>query len=401
MQVYPLRDALHPSALFFIEKCDSLGVQLNAQEIEAINFLVTRLIQTNLWNKFRAIYPFVGRNGKTHSLNLRNIFRHKINWFGGIWHDRFGINSDGISGYGNTYFAPSWLEDNNIHVAVYTGTYWTNANENCPLIGASSNIVGVPSRGKSWIHAIYLRSPKPTFFGNSTTIYQIPPVYTYSCSSAESINNTFAGEDASDRNHWLAHGLIVGTNGRTCYVCGKKFGIDSSQGGFGDPINPESANDPIEGKKILYTQFPFLLFGNGRFGSEGQARGGANLRFCSIGYYLNENENKVFYDIVNQFQTILNRNVPCNEINPAPAPYKEKTTFYPSINITSSKQRIGRFIRRIEDVSKLVPEKNLRYKTELFSASMLIKSCKRTGPRRIFLGDGVAPSVTILDLIEN
>lgn len=401
MQVYPLRDALHPSALFFIEKCDSLGAQLSAQEIEAVNFLVTKLIQTNLWNKFRAIYPFIGRNAKTHSLNLRNIFRHKINWFGGIWHDKFGVNADGISGYGNTYFAPSWLEDNNIHVAVYTGTYWFNANENCPLIGASSNSVGIPNRGNSWIHAIYLRSPTPTFFSNSTTIYQIPPVYTYSCGTTESINSTFAGEDASDRNHWLAHGLIVGTNGKTCYVCGKKFGIDLSQGGFRDPINPESGNDPIEGKKTLYTQFPFLLFGNGRFGSGGQARGGANLRFCSIGYYLNENENRVFYDIINQFQKILNRDVPCNEINPVKALHKDKTTLYPSINITSTKQKIGRFVRPIKDFTRLAPDKPSRYKRDAISASMLIKSCKRVGPRRIFLGDGAMPSVTILDLIEN
>jgi hypothetical protein len=405
MQVYPLRDALHPSALFFIEKCDSLGVELNAQEVEAVNFLVTRLIQTNLWNKFRVIYPFVGRNAKTHSLNLRNIFRHKANWFGNIWHDKFGINADGINGYGNTYFAPSWLEDDNIHVAVYTGTYWSDANENCPLIGTSSNSVSVPDRGLGWMHAIYLRSPTPTiaYEQNGVTHYKLPPVFTYSCTPPDSTASfgMFAGEDASNQNHWLAHGLIAGTNGRNCYVCGKRFGVSMSQGGFRNPINPESGNDPVEGKKILYSQFPFLLFGNGRFGNSGQARGKGNLRFCSIGYYLSENENKVFYDIVNQFQTILNRNVPCNEINPVSGIYKEKTTFYPSISINSSKQRIGRLIRQIKDVTRLTPEKNLRYKTEALSASMAIKSCKRTGPRRIFLGDGAIPSVTILDLIEN
>lgn len=404
MQVYPLRDALHPSALFFIEKCDSLGVELNAQEAEAVNFLVTRLIQTNLWNKFRVIYPFVGRNAKTHSLNLRNIFRHKVNWFGGIWHDKFGVNADG-SGYGNTYFAPSWLDDENIHVSVYTGTYWFDANENCPLIGTSSNSVGAPNRGLGWMHAIYLRSPAPTIAYEQFGVinYKIPPVYTYSCSPPDSTASygMFAGEDASDQNHWLAHGLIVGTNGRNCYVCGKKFGVSFSQGGFRNPINPESGNDPVEGKKILYSQFPFLLFGNGRFGSGGQARGKGNLRFASLGYNLIESENRIFYDIVNQFQTILNRNVACNEINPIPALYKEKTTFYPSISITSGKQKIGRFIRPMKDFTRLSPNKTSRYRRDAVSASITIKSCIRTGPRRIFLGDGAMPSVSILNLIEN
>jgi hypothetical protein len=170
----------------------------------------------------------------------------------------------------------------------------------------------------------------------------------------------FAGEDASNQNHWLAHGLIAGTNGRNCYVCGKRFGVSMSQGGFRNPINPESGNDPIEGKRILYSQFPFLLFGNGRFGSSGQARGKGNLRFASIGYNLTESENKIFYDIVNGFQTILNRNVPCNEINPVPALYKEKTTFYPSINITGGKRKIGRLINQMKDFTRLTPDKSSR-----------------------------------------
>lgn len=403
MQVYPLRDALHPSALFFIERCDALGFPLNATEIKAINFLVTRLIQVNLWNKFRVIYPFVGRSAKTHSLNLRNFYRHKINWFGAISHNSLGVNGDG-NGYGNTYFAPSWLSDTDIHVSVYTGTYWENANDNCPLIGASTTYVGSPERGTGWIHAIYLRSPTPVVqatFSDGSILYKIPPVYTYSCSPTTSINNTFAGEDASDRNHWLAHGLIVGTNGRTCYVCGKRFGTNSSLGGFPVPINPQSGNDPIEGKKTLYTQFPFLILGNGRFGSGGQAMGKANLRFASIGYYLDENQNKIFYDIVNEFQTILKRNVPCNEINPKAGLLKDKTTLYPSMQIKGAKQNLGRLIRPIKDFIKLSPTKHMRYKRDALCASMEIKSCIRTGPRRVFLADGAMPSVQILNLIEN
>ena len=97
----------------------------------------------------------------------------------------------------------------------------------------------------------------------------------------------------------------------------------------------------------------------------------------------------------------MGRNVPCNEINPVPAPYKEKTTFYPSINVTGGKQRMGRFIRPMKDFTRLSADKASRYRRDAVSASLTIKSCTRVGPRRIFLGDGAMPSVEILNLVEN
>lgn len=405
MQVYPLRDPTHPSAQVFIQACQSVGVQLTSSEIKAVNLLVTKLIKYNLWNKFRVIYPFVGRNSKSHSINLRNIYRHKINWFNptSILHNSLGITNL-ENGYGNTYFAPSWLSDNNIHVSVYSGTYWFNANEYCPLIGASSSGYGsVPVANSRWIHSIHLRSPTPTLDGLGRFV--IAPIYTYSCSPTVNISSMFAGEDCSDRISFLAFGLIVGVDGKKCYVCGNKFGIDSSTAtGFPDPINPKRSNDPIEGDvdNTLYTQFPFLLFSSGKFGSINSGlTGRANLRFASIGYSLTENENKIFYNIVDEFQYILGRNVQCAVLDKVDATILENEHYFPNIEITSVKRNPGLFFRDFYDSVELVPQKEERYKKDAILPLLEILSCYRAGPIRVFAKDGATPNVEILNFQEN
>jgi hypothetical protein len=67
------KDVLHPLAFEFINKCKNLNIQLDASEINAIDFLTRQLLQSNLWDKFKAIYPFVGKSAPTHSLNLKNL----------------------------------------------------------------------------------------------------------------------------------------------------------------------------------------------------------------------------------------------------------------------------------------------------------------------------------------
>jgi hypothetical protein len=407
MQTYPLRDPLHPSAQVFIQACQAQSVQLTTAEIRAINVLVTKLINYNLWNKFRAIYPFVGRNQKTHSINLRNVYRHKINWFNRsqIRHDSLGVTNLG-DGYGNTYFAPSWLSDNDIHVSVYSATYWFDANGYCPLIGSSTNQNSVPPRaGSAWIHAIHIRAPEPTF-DSTGQYYVIAPIYTYSCSPTININNIFAGEDASDRFHFLAFGLIVGVNGKRCYVCGNPFGVTASQGvNFPNPINPKRRKDELEPQNDdipLYTQFPFLIFSTGSFGSvSGGSSGKANIRFCTIGYGLSDSENKIFYDIVNEFQTILGRNVPCATADVVEQTITDSDFYHPTIQIQKVEKEIGFFYRAFYDSVKLNPDKEERYKQDILIPSMEITSCLRSGPRRVFLKDGASPSVEILNFQEN
>lgn len=111
-----LRDTLHPASLLFIQRMfETSPVQPNSDEIKALDFLTTALISTNLWSKFRAIYPLVGRSGPSMSINLKNPYRHTIVWYNSLIFDKNGVTNTG-TGYGNTFVAPSWFSDNDIHV---------------------------------------------------------------------------------------------------------------------------------------------------------------------------------------------------------------------------------------------------------------------------------------------
>jgi hypothetical protein len=394
MQVYPLRDILHPSATLFIQKCFDIGIQLTPSEIEGINYLTTMLIQTNLWNKFRVIYPFVGRSERSHSINLRNPFRHTIRWFNGsLIHDKLGVTNTG-NGFGNTYFAPGWLSDNDIHVSAYTGTDWGLASTTCPLICATSG------GSSSWIHAIYLRAREGRLDAYAPA--DQAPIFTYSCATAKYGTSVFTGTDASDRFHSEVRGLIVGVNGKTCYVYGEKYGREV----IGNPpfpmrINPTTNNDPIEGIRTLYTQHPFLLFSNQIFGPStvGQAR--ANLRFISFGYALNQQENKIFYEIIEKFQEILSRNVGKIVLGPIDVKVADNDASVALMKINRSRKSIGRYIRPINDIRKLDPEESKRYNVDALSASIQIKSCAVFGARRVYLTDAAEAAVSVLSFVEN
>jgi hypothetical protein len=72
----------------------------------AINSLCVDLKTYGVWDKMKAIYPFVGGTANTHSYNLVNTALHQITWFGGLTHDANGVTPNGTNGYGNLNFNP-------------------------------------------------------------------------------------------------------------------------------------------------------------------------------------------------------------------------------------------------------------------------------------------------------
>ena len=72
----------------------------------ALDTLVVDLKAYGLWDKMKAIYPFVGGTAATHSYNLKNTAAHQITWFGGLTHDSNGVTPNGTNGYGNLNFNP-------------------------------------------------------------------------------------------------------------------------------------------------------------------------------------------------------------------------------------------------------------------------------------------------------
>lgn len=77
----------------------------------AINTLVVELKDAGLWNKIKALYPFVGGTATTHKYNLKDprdldaAFR--LTYSGGITHDANGIQGNGSNGFFNTHLNAS------------------------------------------------------------------------------------------------------------------------------------------------------------------------------------------------------------------------------------------------------------------------------------------------------
>lgn len=72
----------------------------------AVNYLVTDLKSNNLWTKMKAVYPMVGGTATSHSYNLKNPSQFQITWNGGLTHDSNGVTGNGTNGYGNLNLNP-------------------------------------------------------------------------------------------------------------------------------------------------------------------------------------------------------------------------------------------------------------------------------------------------------
>jgi hypothetical protein len=77
----------------------------NPTTINALDTFVTSLKSNNLWNKFYALYPFVGGNSQSNRYNLINTGSYLIAFTGSWTFNDNGITGDGSTAYGNTYLS--------------------------------------------------------------------------------------------------------------------------------------------------------------------------------------------------------------------------------------------------------------------------------------------------------
>jgi hypothetical protein len=358
MAIQLSRDIIHPYAKNFIEKSGGYEV-FNNSEIEAINFLIKSLIDNNLWNKFKALYPFIGRTAKAHSINLINTNRHNIKWYGNVIHDRLGVTGNG--GYGNTLLAAGLLKETDIHVSVYNATQWSLADNNSHLIGTTKKSQRI------------------------TLKTAIDNRYTYS--TADGI--FFAGTEGNDISSTEAFGLIVGINSVKCYVNGIPFGVISPN----DPSTfvPAPANAEQQAamnNTVIESldQYPILILSYDDFGSV-SVKSTTNIRFASIGSGMNDQENAKFYEIVEKFQSILQRNVGSLKLNIYLFENIEKEKITANLNILSVFQKLGVFkINQIE--------------SESIKSSLSINNLRISGARRVYLNDRASSNISVISFTE-
>ena len=99
---------------------------VDATILNALNTLDQGLIDNSLDSKMIALYPFVGGTASTHKYNFfdpRDLdVAFRLNFHGGWTHSATGIQGNG-STYANTFLIPSTsLSLNNTHASIYSRT---------------------------------------------------------------------------------------------------------------------------------------------------------------------------------------------------------------------------------------------------------------------------------------
>jgi len=86
----------------------------------AIKTLVNDLNGYGLWSKMKAIYPMVGGNATAHSYNLKDITKFQIAFSGGWTHSSTGALPNGSNAYADTKLNDSLLTPNSSHLSYYS-----------------------------------------------------------------------------------------------------------------------------------------------------------------------------------------------------------------------------------------------------------------------------------------
>jgi len=226
----------------------------------AIKTLVNDLNGYGLWSKMKAIYPMVGGNANAHSYNLKDITKFQITWSGGLTHSSTGVLPNGTNGYGNTGLTPSLsLLQNSTSVSFYSRTN-TNTGWDFGSAGGSSysNIIA----GNIRYSDIY-------FYPTNDTTYNIT-VYNGSGLGYFIQSRTGASTVSAFKN---SSKLVTGTS----------------------PSASLSA-------------YPIFLFTFNNMGSP-FTYGNKECAFFSIGDGLTDTDASNLYTIIQNYQTILNRQV--------------------------------------------------------------------------------------------
>jgi hypothetical protein len=231
-------------------------------QITAINYLVKELVDNNLMSKFRFIYPMVGGDATKHSYNLIDTGLFRLTFNGGWTHSANGALPNGTNAWANTGFLPSMITGtNNAHISYYSRTQSFTSNE---LIMGSRQI--------------------------STHLY---------LRIRDQSNNAETGMpnfqvNAPIGNNMDGRGLFTGNfQSDTLRQIIKNKTI----------LNQNTVNQPI-----VKNSLPVYI---GAYNADGTASffTSKECAFASIGNGMSNVEQALFYDIVQEYQTILGRNV--------------------------------------------------------------------------------------------
>lgn len=117
-----IQQGFDADAISFINRVVAYGGSLSTTEQNAINQLILDLKKNNLWSLMKIIYPFVGATASSCAQNLMSSVGNAI-FTSGWTYSSNGINGNGTSAFLNTNVnqSISLLISNN-HISIYSRT---------------------------------------------------------------------------------------------------------------------------------------------------------------------------------------------------------------------------------------------------------------------------------------
>lgn len=255
--------AFDPDALAYLNAANIT----NTAQRTALNTLVVSLKSSGVWAKCIAIYPMMGITSASQSWNLRNLTQFNITWVNpasGIYNTA-GFLGQGLA-YGQTSINPSTnLSQNDNHLMIYSGT--DNQSDTALELGAAS---GSGATGTQ-IYAPRLRTAT-----TSVLMYA----------------NNIATNDFDS---------ISNGNARGFYINQRSSSTSSAAIKNGTII--------LTSTKVSRTPANFQLFLGGINGSGTFLNGTQRyISFASAGQSFTSQQITDYYNAVQAFQTVLNRN---------------------------------------------------------------------------------------------
>lgn len=238
----------------------------------AINTLVINLKASNLWNKMKAIYPFVGGSVQSaNAVNLKNPGTFNLTFNGTGWiFDISGITPNGSSTYAETNLVPftEYASPNSISLGFYCMT-------NDPIISPTYHYqIGAYESGGT--------NPETGMFF-------------YEGGTGNKQRVILGDQQAVEVNYTSFNGFHVASRTSSSSLSYYRNGVQ---------LGTTNTN-VVSGNLPNYENFIFAANVNGSPGSFSTEK----LSFVFIGDGLNSGEVTTFNTIVNTFQTSLGRNV--------------------------------------------------------------------------------------------
>lgn len=239
-------------------------------EFSAVNYLVVALKNAGLWTNIRALYPFVGGNAEAHKYNLVNPLNtnaaFRLQFSGMVTHDSNGVTFSSANGWANTFLvATTHLIANRETLALYSRSSFSAATGGVDMGAAVT-----------------------------TTVREELTVRSNLNGCGVSMNSTTNGAGSVS---------FTNTDGTGFYFASRQTSTDLRM--YKNGVLQSSATTTNNGSRSNIQMY----LGARNVTNVAQGFTGRNFALALIGLDYTPAQSIAFYDIVQQYQTILNRQV--------------------------------------------------------------------------------------------